>query len=404
MDTIKKYFLLETSYAFALSFTKATFVLFFLDKGLSYLDVALIFSVFNLTVIIAEPLTAFVADAFGRRPSLIIGAFLKVIAAILFITGKNIPQFICAEIISGIAATFISGCLMAWMVDNLQEKDRHNLCHLFARCEKYKYLALIAGGLLGALSGEISLKLPWFFCALFFTVFLLVVLQVMPADSGKGKMRKKMLLSQSLSNYRLVTQDAPLLLLIISSFMATFAMAPIQLFWLPSIKHSMSASISFLGFLWVGIASCNFLGASLIPRYLRFFKNKIDGLALSMFISFFFLILMILTIHHPLTILFYFLFELGSPLFSSVRDDLINQQIKGEERVTILSLQSLMAKLGTCSGLFLFGQMGPKIGQQNSWYFFALFFLGNIFVYWMIQFLMMKTPIKRKVLSLDGLE
>ena len=402
MPTIKKYYIFETIYSFALSFTKSTFVVFFLSHKLSHLEIGLVFGIFNLTVIASEPITAVYSELFGRKKSILLGCFLKVFAALLFFFGNNISTFLIAEIVSGIALTFISGCIKSWAVDEFKrEGEKRKLFEIFAHCKKYKNLALIVGGLAGAYLGSISLAIPWAANGFFFLILAIVIQAILPTSERKTERNVLPEFKNIFIGYQVVIKDKCILALIASGFLSSFSLASIKLFWLPTMKDNFQTSVTFLGWLWVGIAGSIFLGSYFVKPYVSKFKYKLDSLITFSFISTICLICMINTLNTWWTIVFYFLFEFGKPLYSTVKSDLMNYQISREGRVTILSFASLVSKLGTTLGLISIGYVSDIWGIQNAWYFSAGLFFANFILYIITHQWMFKIPCKKEVLSVS---
>ena len=382
MNTIKRYYLLETIYSFGLSFTKTTFVLYFLDFNLTKLQIGMIFSIFNLTVIIFEPLTAIFAERFGKKASILLGLMFKVIAGLIFFIGSNFYYFIIAEVISAMALTFISGSYMAWIVDEIGEKRSSlNLYEIFAKVKKYKYTALILGGFLGNQLGGINLSFPWLANSVTFLILLIISFYML----SDFKIEKKHHAIRGLLNGYSLLKDRCISTLLFSSFLTSFALASIKLFWLPTIKTNFDTSITFLGWMWVGIASAHLVGASLVKKFVGFFEFKLEAPIITTVFSTLFLFAMVLTLNSYWTIMFYFLFELGKPLYSSVKSDLINNQIEEQGRVTVLSLHSLSMKLGTSLGLLFIGYMSDKFGQTDAWLLSCAILFLNLFLYISVQ-------------------
>jgi len=401
MSAAKKYYILETIYSLSLSFTKATFVIFFIANKLNRFEIGLIFGIFNLTVILAEPLTATYGELFGRKKSLLIGCILKVIAASMFFFGSSFPHFFIAEIFSAIALTFISGSIMAWAVDELKkEGDKRNFFEIFATCKKYKYMALIIGGLSGAYMGSYAISIPWAANGILFLI-LIFIASILMNTSTETSSLKKVNLFKTLNGYKIILQDKCLLALIASSFIASFALASIKLFWLPTVKENLGTSIAFLGWLWVGISGANFLGTHFIKPFVKKFSYKLDGLIVFSVFSTTFLLMMIFTINTWWTLLFYFLFEFGKPLYSTVKSDLINYQIPEDGRLTIISLHSLSIKLGASLGLISIGFLSDYWGLQQAWHLAAGIFFLNLFLYIIIHTWMLKIPKKREILEVN---
>lgn len=390
----------------------------------------IVFSIFNFTVIIAEPLTAIFAELYSKKYSILIGCFLKIITALLFFFSNHIFYFIIAEIISGIALTFISGCIMAWFVDeynNRKHKPKQNLYEIFANCKKFKYTALIIGGLFGAfVSDYFSLSFPWIMNAsLFFLLFIFIILffpnsissnansfsnssnnisnnqKTINYNSKLNKSYNKyhLFLKKITYGYKIVFQDKCLSFLILSSFISSFSLASIKLLWIPLIKVNFNTSISFVGFLWVGIAGAGLIGSHLVKPFIQKFNYKLDGIILISFFSTINLFFMILFIKSFWTLIFYFLFELGKPFFSTIKNDLINYQISEKGRVTILSLHSLSIKSGTSLGILAIGYLNDLIGIQKSWFVATGIFFLNCSIYFIVKYHMKQIPHKKLILT-----
>jgi DHA3 family tetracycline resistance protein-like MFS transporter len=89
--------------------------------GLTPLELTLAGTALELTVFMAEIPTGIVADAYGRRLSVLIG--LSVIGAGIVTLG-TVPAFWCivlGSMLWGLGGTFISGAHQAWLADEVGE-------------------------------------------------------------------------------------------------------------------------------------------------------------------------------------------------------------------------------------------------------------------------------------------
>ncbi|TCZ78318.1 MFS transporter [Paenibacillus albiflavus] len=142
-----------------------TYAIYYVTKlGLNPLELVLVGTVLELTVLIFEGITGVVADTYSRRLSVIIGMFILGVAftlegSILWITEWStlIPAFIwllISQVMFGIGWTFVSGSDSAWMVDEVGEDQAGPI---FMRT---KQIALI-GTLLGiGISVGLSIVAP----------------------------------------------------------------------------------------------------------------------------------------------------------------------------------------------------------------------------------------------------
>jgi len=124
---------------------------------LSGLQLVLVGTTVELTILLFEIPTGVVADAYSRRLSIIIGFFVMGLA---FIVEGLFPIFIpilIAQVLWGIGYTFTSGATQAWLSDEIGEQNANRA---FLRGNQFD----LAGALIGILAaipmGNISVNLP----------------------------------------------------------------------------------------------------------------------------------------------------------------------------------------------------------------------------------------------------
>jgi MFS transporter, DHA3 family, tetracycline resistance protein len=144
------------SFCNSLIFT-VTAVYFVKEVGLNPFQLVFVGTVMELTIFLFEVPTGAVADAFGRKISVIIstilcgGAFLVVGGSRLFAT------VLLGYVIWGVGATFASGALEAWIVDESEGKD---LDRVFLRGGQIGAVGSFLGIILSITLASISLALP----------------------------------------------------------------------------------------------------------------------------------------------------------------------------------------------------------------------------------------------------
>ena len=127
-----------------------------LDVGLSPLQLVLVGSVLEGTVLLFEVPTGVVADAVSRRLSVLIGVFLTGAGFLLYAI-PSFPVVLLGQVVWGLGATFVSGANVAWMVDEVGEADAKPLLLRAAqRAQVAQFFGIVAGVCLGA----IALPLP----------------------------------------------------------------------------------------------------------------------------------------------------------------------------------------------------------------------------------------------------
>lgn len=144
--------------------------------GLNPLQLILVGTVLETTVLVAELPTGLVADMYSRRWSVIVGYALIGLGFIL----SAIPNYgviLLAQIVWGIGATFVSGAEEAWIAD---EVGADQAGPLYLRGTQLHQLGALAGiGLSVALAG-VRLNLPIFIGGSLYVLLAIVLVVVMP--------------------------------------------------------------------------------------------------------------------------------------------------------------------------------------------------------------------------------
>ena len=164
------------SFAFSMIFTILA-VYFVQTVGMNPLQLVLVGTVLELTIVLAEVPTGIVADVYSRRRSVIIGYAL---IGACYVTQGFVPRYLVilgAEVVRGLGETFISGSLEAWIADEMGA-DRVGDAYLrygqTSRIGGFAGIAagtalgafqlnapiILGGGLLLAISGLLAVVMP----------------------------------------------------------------------------------------------------------------------------------------------------------------------------------------------------------------------------------------------------
>jgi MFS transporter, DHA3 family, tetracycline resistance protein len=125
--------------------------------GLSGLQLVLVGTTVELTILLFEIPTGIVADAYSRRLSIIIGYFIMGLA---FIVEGSFPSFapiLLAQVLWGIGYTFTSGATQAWLSDEIGEENANRA---FLRANKFDLAGALVGMLVAIPLGNIAVNLP----------------------------------------------------------------------------------------------------------------------------------------------------------------------------------------------------------------------------------------------------
>jgi MFS family permease len=130
----------------------AVIIPFFREWGrLSFIQIFGLQTWFMLMSFLMEVPTGAVADRFGRKVSVALGAFLLASASLLYGTFPHLAVFVAAEALFAVAVALISGADEALAYDSLLACGREaEASRVMSRLEAAKLAGILAGALVGA--------------------------------------------------------------------------------------------------------------------------------------------------------------------------------------------------------------------------------------------------------------
>lgn len=159
-DNIRKFYVF--SFLRELLFIIPVVVLFWQENGLSLTKIMILQAIYTLSIAIFEVPTGVFADKIGRKQSLSIGAFVLLIAAVVYSLGYNFWQFVIAEVVWGLGVTFASGADSAFVYDTLkQSKKEYDFKKIWGNSKSLEYFAAGTAAIIGGFVATYSLRLNW---------------------------------------------------------------------------------------------------------------------------------------------------------------------------------------------------------------------------------------------------
>jgi DHA3 family tetracycline resistance protein-like MFS transporter len=135
-----------------------TYAVYYVNQvGMNPLQLVLVGTVLEATILLLEVPTGVVADTYSRRLSVILGIF---ILGLIWLIEGSLPLFwaiIAAEIIRGLGETFLSGALDAWLADEVGEGE---VGAIYLRSGQIGRVMGLIGAGLGVGLASIALNLP----------------------------------------------------------------------------------------------------------------------------------------------------------------------------------------------------------------------------------------------------
>ncbi len=107
-----------------LRFYEAFLILFFLEKGVDYIKIGLLYSVREITIMLFEIPSGLVADAVGRKKTLMAAFFVYILSFITFYFSNHFGLLLLAMLLFALADAFRSGIHKAMIFQYLDVRGR----------------------------------------------------------------------------------------------------------------------------------------------------------------------------------------------------------------------------------------------------------------------------------------
>lgn len=160
------YYMISGLFSLSASIIWGINTLFLLHAGMSIFQVFVVNAIYSGSMAVFEIPTGVFADTLGRRLSflfstvvLMIGTLGYVFAATL---SSNFWPFALMSIVLGLAYTFYSGAVEAWIVDALHYVGYiEPMDHVFSKAAGISSICVLVGTVLGGIIGTFSLSIPY---------------------------------------------------------------------------------------------------------------------------------------------------------------------------------------------------------------------------------------------------
>ena len=337
---------------YAFSFAKnmmlfgAVTVPFYLEWGrLDYTRMFLLEGAYSLFIFLLEVPTGTIADRFGRKWSLVVGALFSGASFMMFGLVRSYPLFFVANFLCAVGATCISGADQALLYDRLLVADRaDDGRRVLARYQAFGSAGLMVGFVLGSLlAGSSLLPRPQSLALVFFlsgVVFLLAAVPVLLLAEPARAEKLHNPLREGLDGMRTLIAPGGLRRLALNY--ATISATGFFMFWFyQSLAREAAVPIAVNGFLGTGL---NLLGMLLLWKAAaleaRFGLTRLLlGTAVALGLCY-----LGLACFRPAAFALPAAFVIvGMKLLRApLLTDLINQQVESRRRATILSGVSML--------------------------------------------------------------
>lgn len=330
-------------------------VLFYQENGLSMSQIFVLKSIYSVAMVATELPSGYLADVWGCRRTLLLGAILGTAGIIIYSFSSDFYSFIFAEIILGIGFSFVSGADSAMLYDSLKAGNRENeyIKHE-GRISSAGNFAEALAGVAGGLLATISIRTPYFF-QIFIAATAIPAAYFLKEPQHaieRTHLKMKEILQIVRQTYRQPEMRSAIM---ISSF--TGAATLTYAWFVQPYFQEAGVPVSVFGILWTLLN----LSAGIFSMFSYRIEQRLGQrntlLLIVIFISLGFILTSLEVSIAGVAILFGFYMVRG--VATPVLKDYINQYTDSKVRATILSIRNFEIRI-------IFAAVGPALGYLTD--------------------------------------
>ena len=362
-----------------LRFFDAFFILFLIEKGLSFTEIGSLYAIREIFINVFEIPSGIIADTYGRKNSLITSFFAYIISFYIFYTSYNFWIFILAFIFYGIGDAFRTGTHKGMIMDYLKLNNWSNqkiqyYGHTRSCSQKGSAISSLLAGLIVFYSGSYQ---SIFLYSIIPYIFNLILIFSYPKElnfSSKKKSDKNKIATTFLSFFKTIKQ--PNVLRIINTSAVHSAYLQSVKDYIQPLMVNVAIILPFMlnidadkknglviGIIYFLIYIANSRASKIASKYSNFKNGRISYYTL--LFGFSFGLLTGLFFYYNLWVLSLLTF-VGIFLVENIRKPIltgfISDNVSNDILTSVISAQSQLKTIITATLAFTFGVIADNFG------------------------------------------
>lgn len=345
-----------------LGFIVTTYVPFLLDHGLDLFQATQVNIAFMLVNTILDPLTGSLADKIGQRRTYFLGFLFIGIGTFVYGFGSGFWAFVLAECVSAVGVALWSEALESWIRSLCGKEIAHKAITKAGLISKS--LSVVFGFAGAFAAARFGLEIPWFLggAFAFAALFLGPLFSRNLPDATNHSTESRGSIRESLKLFLRVPQ---LRFVAVVTFVCSISFQALNMFWSPVFRE-MAGSVSWLGFIWAGVAVCISFGYFVAGKITK--PNKVTiGVSIQLIGIPIFLSALFFGENLLVLVTGFLLHEISRaalfPFLFSYSNDFIPDGI----RATTNSIRGSFRTVGAIVGLFISGLLTEYITPIQVW-------------------------------------
>nr|WP_320009774.1 MFS transporter [uncultured Desulfobulbus sp.] len=335
-------------------FPMAIITVFWKDQiGLSLSQILLVNVFFSTATMLMEYPSGYVSDRLGYRKALIIACCLGISGYVVYLFARSFWEVVCAELLLGVCYSFISGSDSALLYESLKASGRSEL---YTRCDgrmaSFAQVGEAGGALCAGLMYVTNPLLPFIAQIGVWTTALVVVLSLKePEVEQPPQISSHLGEALHISRYALHEKKAIRATMVLGLLLGLASFYPVWL--VQPFMQECGVPLAWFGPIWAG--------ANLMVAFCAYNSHKLlDRLGLERMVMLYVLLIVCAYLGLSLSsmvgsFLFYYLLTAMRGFQGPITRNILQQRASRRMRASILSLHSLMFRLG-------YVVTGPAVG------------------------------------------
>lgn len=364
-------------------------IIYFLDIGLSFFQISVLFAIYMITPIIFEIPTGAIADVFGRKKSVVLSWFLAGIFILALFFTFNFYLIVLIFFLLSISTTLSSGADEAWIIDLLKHNKKSNLTqNYYIKVQSITSFGIVLMGVLSAIFVKyFSINGIWIVSGIGTLISGLILLNA-KEHFKKQKVNIKKTFEKTISNSKesliYSFKHKNLLFLLLALIFVSLSLGINGNMWQPFLRD-IGLKPYLLGYVYSIISLFNIATPFLSKPLLKKIGKEKYYLAITTLVMF----LILLSIYFAniiiLAIAIMVLFETIWGLDRPVSQNFFQKFVPSKIRATTGSVKSMVTSVGWTIGILIAGIIADQVGAQTTIVYSGFFILPAIVFYLLIK-------------------
>lgn len=393
-STINIYLIITGLFTLSASLIWGINTLFLLKAGLRIFDVFIVNAAYTASMAFFEIPTGVFADTLGRKSSIVTGIIILMAGTFAYALGvgieNNFLYFILISIILGIAFTFYSGAIEAWLIDALNTLGYEGtIDKILAKGNIVASITMLIGTVTGGFIGTFDLRYPYILRGMILVIVFYVSMKYM-ADIGFKK--RTLIISRIPHEMKKIAQDSirygyehrSVRKLMSVSFVFSSFMMWGWYAWQPYFLnlYGDQGAVWLAGIISACISLSMAFGSIVVVNLLPLFKRRTHLMLFGYTVQAILIFIVGFGNSFYLSVGAFIGFAFLIGLINPIKQSYMHQLIPSEQRATIISFDSLIGSSGSVIGQIALGGLSQSVSIASGYVTGGILLLFNIpFIY-----------------------